>query len=237
VVPGLGSDPIDIVVRTTVVYAFVIAVLRFGGKREVGQLGIVDLVALLLLANAVQNAMVGSDSSLGGGLLAAAVIVALALLLDRAMARSRLVRHLLVGESRVLILNGRVNRRAMEHEHISEDEMQEALHEHGLQYRREVKRATLEVDGSISIIPQPEASDRYQAGGGPDTAARRAGRIPRRSSRQSLTGGSDGALAAAPDTADEDRPPEAAAAAAPETGTDAAATNAPEPTPAKEIAP
>jgi uncharacterized membrane protein YcaP (DUF421 family) len=182
-IPGLGSGPLDIVVRTIVIYAFVVAVLRLGGKREVGQLGTLDLVALLLLANAVQNAMVGTDSSIGGGLTAGVVIIASTRLLDTVIRRSPAARRLLIGESRVLIQNGHVNRRAMEHEQISDDELQEALHEHGLEYRREVKQATLEVDGSISIIPQPEASDRFQGGAGPDTASRRAGRIPRRSAR------------------------------------------------------
>ncbi len=174
--------------RTAVVYVAVIAGLRLGGKREVGQLGTVDLVALLLLANAVQNAMVGTDTSLGGGLLAGVVILGSTRVLDLVVRQSPAVRRLILGESRVLIANGRVDRRAMDREEISDDELQEALHEHGLQYRREVKRATLEVDGSISIIPQPEAADRYQAGGGPDTASRRAGRVPRRSSRHVRSG-------------------------------------------------
>jgi uncharacterized membrane protein YcaP (DUF421 family) len=182
-IPGTGSGPVDIVVRTLVIYAFVVGVLRLGGKREVGQLGTLDLVALLLLANAVQNAMVGTDSSIGGGVLAASLIIVSTRLLDMATRRSATARRLIIGESRVLVRNGRVNRRAMEHEQISDDELQEALHEHGLEYRREVRLATLEVDGSISIIPQPEAAERYQAGGGPDTASRRAGRIPRHANR------------------------------------------------------
>ena len=181
--PGLGSGPLDIVVRTIVIYVAVVAGLRLGGKREVGQLGTVDLVALLLIANAVQNAMVGTDTSLGGGLLAGSVILGATRALDMIVSRSPAVRRLVIGTPRVLLENGRVNRRAMEHEQISDDELQEALHEHGLEYRREVKLATLEVDGSISIIPQPEAEDRYLAGSGPDTASRRAGRVRRHSTR------------------------------------------------------
>lgn len=181
--PGLGSGPLDVIVRTIVIYVAVVAGLRLGGKREVGQLGTLDLVALLLLANAVQNAMVGTDSSLGGGLLAGAVILVSTRGLDMLTRRSAWVRRLIVGESRVLIANGRVDRKAMAHEQISDDELQEALHEHGLEYRREVKRATLEVDGSISIIPQPEAAERFQAGGGPDSGSRRAGRVPRHNAR------------------------------------------------------
>jgi uncharacterized membrane protein YcaP (DUF421 family) len=157
--------------------------LRIGGKREVGQLGTLDLVALLLLANAVQNAMIGTDSSLGGGLLAGGIILTATRGLDMLIRRSATIRRLVVGESRVLIKDGHVSHRAMEQEQVSDDELQEALHEHGLQYRRQVKRARLEVDGSISIIPQPEAADRYQAGGGAGAGSRRAGRAPRRGSR------------------------------------------------------
>lgn len=186
----MGSGPVDIVVRTIVIYGAVVVGLRLGGKREVGQLGTVDLVALLLLSNAVQNAMVGTDTSLGGGLLAGAVILGAARGVDMLADRSPMFRKLLIGESRVLIENGHVNRRAMERERISDDELQEALHEHGLEFRREVKRATIEVDGSISILPQPEAASRYQAGGGPDSASRRAGRMPRHSTRH--MGGVDG---------------------------------------------
>jgi hypothetical protein len=124
--------------------------------------------------------------------------------------RSPAVRRLLVGQSRILIANGRVNRRAMDHEQVSDDDLQEALHEHGLQFRREVKLARLEVDGSISIIPQPEAAERYQAGGGPDTASRRAGRIPRHSSRHPLPAGPLGGpttILDAPPTAGGSPPP------------------------------
>lgn len=177
--PGLGSSPLDIVVRTFVVYVAVVVGLRLGGKREVGQLGTPELVALLLLANAVQNAMVGSDTSLGGGLLSGAVILLATRGLDMLIARSPLVRRVFVGESRVLIENGRVNRKAMAHEQITEDELQEALHDNGLEYRRQVKRATLEVNGTISIVPQPEAADRYHPAGSQGTG-RRAGRIVRR---------------------------------------------------------
>jgi uncharacterized membrane protein YcaP (DUF421 family) len=183
--PGLGSSPLDIVIRTLVVYVAVVFGLRIGGKREVGQLGTVDLVALLLLANAVQNAMVGTDSSLAGGLISGLVILLSTRVLDVLTRRSVVIRRLVIGESRVLIQNGHVDRKAMAHEQISDDDLQEALHEHGLEYRREVRRATLEVDGSISIIPMPEAAEHFQAGGGPDSANRRAGRIPRRSAARS----------------------------------------------------
>jgi hypothetical protein len=92
-----------------------------------------------------------------------------------------------VGEPRVLVYRGSLIEMAMRREDVSMDELIAALHEHGLEYVREVKLAILEVDGSISIIPEPEAADRYQAGGGPDSGSRRAGRIPRRAARRTPT--------------------------------------------------
>jgi uncharacterized membrane protein YcaP (DUF421 family) len=189
--PGFGSGPLDIVVRTAVIYAAVVLGLRLGGKREVGQLGVIDLVALLLLSNAVQNAMVGSDTSLGGGLISGAVILASARIFDLAVRRFGLVRRAVVGEPRVLIAHGSVMLRALHEEEISLEELQEALREHGLETDADVKLAILEVDGSISIIPEPEAADRYQSGGGSDGSNRRAGRVPRHRGRriQAQSGG------------------------------------------------
>jgi uncharacterized membrane protein YcaP (DUF421 family) len=181
--PGLGSGPLDIVVRTAIIYLFVVLGLRLGGKREVGQLSLVDLVALLLLANAVQNAMVGDDTSLPGGVIAALTILVSARVVDIVVRRFREARKLVMGEPRVLVYRGSLIETAMRREDVSMDELVEALHEHGLEYVRQVKLAILEVDGSISIIPEPEAADLYQAGGGPDTGSRRAGRIPRRGAR------------------------------------------------------
>jgi uncharacterized membrane protein YcaP (DUF421 family) len=176
--PGLGSGPIDIVVRTAVVYVFIVFGLRLGGKREVGQLSIVDLVALLLLSNAVQNAMVGEDTSVVGGLIAAAVILISARILDLLIGHYRNVRKFVVGEPRILVWNGGVLDRALREESISLDELKEALRQHGLIRFSHVKLAVLEVDGSISVIPGPEAAEMFQASAGPGTAGgRRGGRI------------------------------------------------------------
>jgi uncharacterized membrane protein YcaP (DUF421 family) len=181
--PGIGSSYLDIVVRTAVIFVVVVVGLRLGGKREVGQLGIIDLVALLLLSNAVQNAMVGTDTSLLGGIIAAVVILVSARTWDMLVRRFPQLRRAVLGEPRVLISHGDIWQRALREESISLDELNEAIREHGLDNTREVKMAVLEVDGSISIIPEPEAADKYQAGGGPEGAGRRAGRIRRHDDR------------------------------------------------------
>jgi uncharacterized membrane protein YcaP (DUF421 family) len=181
---SLPSGPLEIVARTAIIFLVVVVGLRLGGKREVGQLGVIDLVALLLLSNAVQNAMVGDDTTLAGGVIAAVVILVSARIFDLLVQRFPRLRRAVVGEPRVLISHGDVWRRALREEEVSMDELNEALREHGLEHTRDVKLAILEVDGSISIIPEPEAADRYQAGEGPDSKSRRAGRIPRHTSRQ-----------------------------------------------------
>lgn len=193
--PGFGSGPLDIVVRTAIIYVAVVFGLRLGGKREVGQLSIIDLVALLLLSNAVQNAMVGDDTSILGGLIAAGVILLLARGLDMGIRRYRVVRKLVIGEPRILVSHGAIIARALREEDVSMDELTEALHEHGLEDMKDVKLAYLEVDGSVSVIPEPDAEDRFQPGAG--SGARRAGRIPRRASRHrgqtaNADGGSNG---------------------------------------------
>ncbi len=182
--PGLGSGPLDIVVRTAIVYVAVVLGLRLGGKREVGQLGVIDLVALLLISNAVQNAMVGSDTSVAGGLISGAVILVSARTFDLVVQRFPRLRRAVVGEPRILISHGDVLQRAMRQEQVSTDDLDEALREHGLEHTREVKLAILETNGSISIIPEPEAADHFQAGDGSDASSRRAGRMPQRQSRR-----------------------------------------------------
>jgi uncharacterized membrane protein YcaP (DUF421 family) len=184
--PGLGSGPLDIVVRTAIIYVFVVFGLRLGGKREVGQLGLSDLVALLLLSNAVQNAMVGTDTSLTGGLIAAGVILVSARLVDLILRRFGILRRVVIGEPRILIRHGDVMEAALRQEGVSRDELMAALREHGLEQTRDAKLAILEVDGSISVIPEPVAAEAFQAGGGPgQSGSRRAGRIARHGGRPS----------------------------------------------------
>jgi uncharacterized membrane protein YcaP (DUF421 family) len=206
-VPGIGSTPLDIVIRTTIIYLFVVVGLRFGGKRQVGQLSIVDLVVLLLLANAVQNSMVGDNSSILGGVVAGAVILVLGRSLNILIDRFRPIRELVVGEPRILIRDGNVSLRALRTEEISVDELMEALREHGLEETKDVKLAILEVDGSISIVPEPNAQPSFQGGGSHGPGGRRAGRIPRHSGmRTGRDGGSE--PAPGPDKPGKSKTPE-----------------------------
>jgi uncharacterized membrane protein YcaP (DUF421 family) len=153
---------LGIVIRTVVVYLVVLLGLRLSGKREIGQMTVFDLVVLLLIANAVQNAMVGPDTSLIGGILAAAVL----LLMNAAVARLSLrwvrLRRWVEGTPTLLVLHGEVIPEHMRREGIDEETLQTALREHGVAEISSVEMAVLEIDGSISVVPMGEPTRRVK---------------------------------------------------------------------------
>jgi uncharacterized membrane protein YcaP (DUF421 family) len=153
----LNFDPWDllaIVLRTTAVYIFLLVVLRLAGKRELGQLRLFDLVVVLIISDAVQNAMVGPDTSLTGGLIAATVLVLLNWGVDRFSLRKDRLGLLFTGSPTLLIHDGRIIDGHLQREGVSEDELLMALREHGYASPGGVKLAVLEVDGTISVVSQ-----------------------------------------------------------------------------------
>ncbi len=146
-----------IVLRTLVVYLFILVGFRLTGKREVGQLAPFDFALILLIANAVQNAMVGPDTSLAGGLVAAAVLLAANSLLGRLAANHRGVERLLRGQARILVNRGQPDERSLHAESVSHAELLQALRENGCATLADCRLAVLEVDGTISVIPQAVA--------------------------------------------------------------------------------
>jgi uncharacterized membrane protein YcaP (DUF421 family) len=153
-VTAVGATALDIVLRTAAVYLALLIGLRLTGKRELGQMTVFDLVVVLLLANAVQNAMVGPDTSLWGGLIAAAVL----LLLNRAVATLRLQHgawgRFLEGTPTVLVQEGQFLDPALRKEGIEREQVLMAMREHGVADIDEVQLAVLENDGSISVVPK-----------------------------------------------------------------------------------
>jgi uncharacterized membrane protein YcaP (DUF421 family) len=143
---------LDVAVRTTVVYLALLAVLRLTGTRQLGQMSTFDLVLLLIIANAVQNAMVGPDTSLAGGLVAAGVLIAWHTLFQRLRFSSRGMRRLLAGEGIMLIHHGAVLREHCQRAGVTPDELLQALREHGVPTTEDVRLAVLEPDGAISVI-------------------------------------------------------------------------------------
>ena len=150
---GLDISGWSIVLRTLIVYVAVLLGLRVAGKREIGQMTPFDLVVILLIANAVQNAMVGPDTSVTGGLIAAAVLVAANFGVAQASERIRFFRRAVEGTPTLLIHNGQFVDAHLRKEGLDRDEVLMALREHGVADASEVKLAVLETDGSISIVP------------------------------------------------------------------------------------
>jgi len=158
-IPDISSDLLGVAARTAIVYLFLVVGLRVAGRREVGQLSIFDLVVLLVIADAVQNSMVGENVTLLGGLVAATVLIVLDLLLSIVTNRWKGVRRVVEGEPRMLIRDGVVFEKAMRAERLDRDELMAALRGHGVVDVGDVALAVLETNGSISVIPrQPPGS-------------------------------------------------------------------------------
>jgi uncharacterized membrane protein YcaP (DUF421 family) len=143
---------LGIFVRTAVIYAVVLAGVRLSGKREVGQMTPFDLTLLLLLSNAVQNAMTGPDTSLAGGVVAAVTLLVMNYFVADVSGVNRRFRKFIQGEPSLLVHDGEVISSHMAKEHVSIDELQRALREHGIANFQDVALAVLEVDGSISCL-------------------------------------------------------------------------------------
>src|SRR6058998_1757316 len=143
---------LDVAIRTSVVYLALLVGLRLTGTRQLGQLSTFDLVLLLIIANAVQNAMVGPDTSLAGGLVAAGVLIGWHRVIDWWRVRSRGLAKLLAGEGIMLIHDGQILEEHCRRAGVTRDELQQALREHGVANITDVMLAVLEPDGAISVI-------------------------------------------------------------------------------------
>lgn len=139
--------------KTAVIYLFLVAGLRLVGKRQLGQMNIYDLVLIIVLANAVQNAMVGDDNTLAGGLVAAAVLLLLNRLFTLAMQRSTPLERFLVGEPLLIVNDGNLIPERMRREGITREQVMAALREHGLDRLDQAHMCVLELDGTISVVP------------------------------------------------------------------------------------
>jgi uncharacterized membrane protein YcaP (DUF421 family) len=166
--PELGSSLPEVVVRTAIVYLFLVVVMRISGKREVGQMSILELIVILIISDAVQNSMVGENTTIWGGLVAVLTLLGLDAALKTVTHRSRRVRHVIEGEPRLLVRDGRLLMKALDEEGVEAEEVRAAVRSHGLGRIEDVRIAVLEVDGSISVVPR----DAESAGGGISPAGR-----------------------------------------------------------------
>jgi uncharacterized membrane protein YcaP (DUF421 family) len=151
VFPG-GHVLLSVALRTAIIYIVVLLGVRLSGKREVGQMTPFDLTLLLLISNAVQNAMTGSDTSLAGGIIAACTLLLLNYVVAEVSGGNRRFRRFIEGQPTLLVHNGEIISAHMAREHVSADELHRALREHGIADYKDVALAVLEVDGSISCL-------------------------------------------------------------------------------------
>jgi uncharacterized membrane protein YcaP (DUF421 family) len=153
----LGISPWEKAVRTAAVYLALLVLLHLAGKRTVASLNSFDLVVLLLLSNIVQNAVIGNDQSLLGGLLGAVILIAANYVIVRAAFMSPRFGKALQGGPTTLYDNGELNRRALRREAITEEELVEGLRRQGLELD-DVERVVLEPEGTFNATPKPKAS-------------------------------------------------------------------------------
>ena len=143
---------LDIIIRSASVYLFLLIALRLFGKKELSQLNTSDVILILLISNSVQNAMVGSNSSLWGGLVAATVLFVINFSLKKLMFKSKKFSDFIQQKPEILIHDGNLDFETLSKLNITSDELKEAMREHGVENFSNVKLAMLEIDGNISII-------------------------------------------------------------------------------------
>ena len=156
----LAVPVLEKILRPVLVYAFLIVGLRLAGKRELAQLNPFDLVVLLTLSNTVQNAIIGNDTSVTGGIIGAATLLLINYLVVRFIYGHRDIEKLVEGEPVVLIDKGQVQQNNLDQEVISIATLEEAAHKQGLASLDEIERAILEPGGAMTFITKkqnPEA--------------------------------------------------------------------------------
>jgi uncharacterized membrane protein YcaP (DUF421 family) len=155
----------ELIARGVLTYVFLLALLRITGKRQIGQMAPFDLVLLLVLSNAVQNAMNGGDNSFTAGVISAVSLVATNWVVGRLTAKSKFLEGLIEGRPTVLVRDGHVLDEAMRAEKITRHELMAALRGEGCACLSDVHFAVLENSGHISVVPRKEGHD----GGSPDS--------------------------------------------------------------------
>jgi len=150
--------------RPVIVYLVLVLLLRLFGKRELAQLNPFDLVVLLSLSNTVQNAIIGDDNSITGGVIGAFGLLAINWLVVRLLFRSRRLTRALEGRATVLIHNGQIDKKALEREALTREELLDAIHRQGFEGLHQVHKCELEPNGTFYVEAfDPSAADKRHA--------------------------------------------------------------------------
>ncbi|HYT73962.1 MAG TPA: YetF domain-containing protein [Vicinamibacterales bacterium] len=149
-VPGVPI--VEKIVRPLIVYAFLIVLIRLFGKRELAQLNPYDLIVLLTISNTVQNAIIGNDNSVTGGLIGAVTLMIFNFLVVRFLYRHEKIDRIIEGDQTVLVENGRVIKEALDRELITIPELESVAHRQGFESLQEVHRCILEPGGTLAMF-------------------------------------------------------------------------------------
>jgi uncharacterized membrane protein YcaP (DUF421 family) len=150
--------------RPVIVYLVLVILLRLFGKRELAQLNPFDLVVLLSLSNTVQNAIIGDDNSVSGGVIGAFGLLAINWLVVRVLFRSPRLTRVLEGRSDVLIRNGQIDEQAMDREALSREELLSVIHKQGFEGFHQVRTCQLEPNGTFFVEAfEPSAAETHHA--------------------------------------------------------------------------
>lgn len=152
------ASPLELFLRGSAMYWFLFLIFRFVMRRDMGAVGIADVLLVVLIADAAQNAMGGEYRSVSEGAVLVLTLVGWNLALDRASYQWSAVRRFVEPAPLLLVQDGRAQRRNLRHEMLTMDELQSHLREHGVEDLSQVKRAWMESDGTISVIRHPAAS-------------------------------------------------------------------------------
>jgi len=151
----LGID--EKILRSLLVFIFLAVALRLGGKRELAQINVLDLAVLLLASNALQNALIGNDDSVTGGVIGASTLFLANYVFVRVTFRHARIRRMLEGRPRVLLRNGKLDREAMRKEAITEEELVDQLLDKGMESFDKVGLIILETNGKLVFLTPGQA--------------------------------------------------------------------------------
>jgi uncharacterized membrane protein YcaP (DUF421 family) len=165
---SLATDLFDLdvpvlekVLRAFLVFAFLVIALRLAGKREIGEINVLDLVVLLLVSNVLQNAMIGDDNSVTGGVIGAVTLFAANYLFVRFVFYNRTARRVLEGSPTILAEDGKPIPQALRRQAISEEELQSAALEHGFSGLEDTSLIVLEPNGHLAVMG-PRGAERWR---------------------------------------------------------------------------
>lgn len=154
---SLSVGPLDLVLRGFIVYVIIVVLLRISGKRQMGQMGATEFVAILLISNAVQNSMNGGDNSLIGGVILAIVLITTSALISFLTYKSQFFSSIFEGTPTILVHKGKIIHKHLAKELMRESELKTLLRKQGIHDIHEIETAILEADGTLSVVHNPSS--------------------------------------------------------------------------------